>query len=97
MDGLRGTHSGAATDCRATHEHGGLGFLPVKDLAAIARLSALASLPDNPHTHSFREAIIEKEGGDLEARLWRASLKARNPEKIKATKKALKSDSAGCP
>ena len=43
-------------------EHGGLGFLPVKDLAAIARLSALASLPDNPHTHSFREAIIEKEG-----------------------------------
>ena len=44
-----------------------------KDLAAIARLSALASLPDNPHTHSFREAIIfiyyiiEKEGGDLEA------------------------------
>ena len=37
-------------------EHGGLGFLPVKDLAAIARLSALASLPDNPHTRSFREA-----------------------------------------
>ena len=29
-------------------EHGGLGFLPVKDLAAIARLSALASLPEMP-------------------------------------------------
>ena len=38
-------------------------------LAAIARFSALASLSDNPHTHSFREAIIEKEGGDLEAGL----------------------------
>ena len=31
-------------------EHGGLGFLPVKDLAAIARLSALASLPENSDT-----------------------------------------------
>ena len=28
-------------------EHGGLGFLPIKDLAAIARLSVLASLPSN--------------------------------------------------
>ena len=50
-------------------EHGGLGFLPVKDLAAIARLSALASLPENSDTHSFREAVINKEGLDLEARL----------------------------
>ena len=30
-------------------EHGGLGFLPVKDLAAIARLAALTALPDNEH------------------------------------------------
>ena len=50
-------------------EQGGLGFLPVKDLAAIARLSALAALPDTDHTHRFREAIIEKEGSDLDARL----------------------------
>ena len=50
-------------------EHGGLGFLPVKDLAAIAWLSALASLPENSDTHSFREAVINKEGLDLETRL----------------------------
>ena len=50
-------------------EHGGLGFLPVKDLAAIARLSALASLPENTDAHSYREAVINKEGLDLEARL----------------------------
>ena len=50
-------------------EHGGLGFLPVKDLAAIPRLSALASLPENTDTHSYREAVINKEGLDLEARL----------------------------
>ena len=50
-------------------ELGGLGFLPVKDLAAIVRLSALASLPENSGTHSFREAVINKEGLDLEARL----------------------------
>ena len=50
-------------------EHGGLGFLPVKDLAAIARLSALALPPENRDTHSYREAIINKEGLDLEARL----------------------------
>ena len=47
----------------------GLGFLPVKDLAAIARLSALASLPETTETHSYREAVINKEGLDLEARL----------------------------
>ena len=50
-------------------EDGGLGFLPVKDLAAIARLAALTALPDNAATHHFRESIIEKEGPDLEARL----------------------------
>ena len=50
-------------------EHGGLGFLLVKDLAAIARLSALASLPENSERHSFREAVINKEGLDLETRL----------------------------
>ena len=50
-------------------EPGGLGFLPVKDLAAIARLSALASLPENTDTHSYREAVINKKGLDPEARL----------------------------
>ena len=50
-------------------EHGGLGFLLVKDLAAIARLSALACLPKNHDTHGFRETVINKEGLDLEARL----------------------------
>ena len=40
-------------------EHGGLGFLPVKDLAAIARLSASALLPENTDTHSYREAVTE--------------------------------------
>ena len=51
-------------------KHGGLGFLPVKDLAAIARLSALALLPENTDTHSYREAVINKEEKrDLEARL----------------------------
>ena len=48
-------------------EHGGLGFLPVKELAAIARLSALASLPESTDTHSYREAVINEEGLDLEA------------------------------
>ena len=46
-------------------EHGGLGFLPVRDLAAIGRLSALASLPENTDTHSYREAVINKEGARL--------------------------------
>ena len=50
-------------------EHGGLGSLPVKDLAAIARLLALAPPPDNKHTRSFREPVIDKEGLDLETRL----------------------------
>ena len=44
-------------------------WLPVNDLAALARLSALASLPENTDTHSYREAVINKEGLDLEARL----------------------------
>ena len=41
-------------------EHGGLGFLPVKDLAVIARLTALAALLDTDHTHRFRETIMNK-------------------------------------
>ena len=47
----------------------GLGFLPVKDLAAIARLAALAALLDNATTHKFRASVVQKEGPDLEARL----------------------------
>ena len=50
-------------------EHGGLGFLPVKDMEAIEQLSAIASLTENADTHSYREAVINKEGLDLEARL----------------------------
>ena len=49
-------------------EHGGLGFLPVKDLAAIARLSALASLPDIASAPGFRQVIIDKKGLDLETK-----------------------------
>ena len=68
MDGPRGTYTGQQRIVELPTEHGGLGFLPVKDLAAIARLSALASLPDTKETHDYRETVIDKDGLDLEAR-----------------------------
>ena len=55
---IRRTYPGTTTYSGAPHR---ARWFRLQDLAAIARLAALTSRPNNTQTHGFRESTIEKE------------------------------------